>query len=215
MSTTETNLEYWMTATVDASPAYNKWYQEEEQFLRQTVRKDAKVLDVACGNGRNLAQIKDLSKNLYGLDHDLVAEKAFIKLLKPNEAKFVLGDAEKMPFEKEFFDLVYCCGTFGNFADKKVIILNEMKRATKKDGTIILSIYSEKAFDERMKLYKNIKVPIIKIDGTTVYFDPSLGDSISEQFSKEQIEGFAKEAGLKIVEIKELDISYLVKMKIL
>jgi len=213
MPTTKTNLEYWMTATVDASPAYKDLYKEEEQYLRSNVKKDAKVLDVACGNGRNLAQIKDLSKNLYGLDHDLVAEKAFSKLLKPNEAKFVLGDAEKMPFDNDLFDLVYCFSAFHNLGNEKINVLKEMKRVTKRDGYILLPVHSEKALNERMNLYKKINVPITKIKGTTVYFDPSLGDTISEQFTKKQIESLAKETGLKIVEIKELEIAYLVKMK--
>ncbi len=213
MQTTKTNLEYWKTAVVDASSAYNKWYAEEEQYLRNNIKKDDFVLDVACGNGRNLAQIRDLSKNIYGLDHDIIAEKDFYELLKPNEAKFILGNAEKMPFNNEFFDVIYCCGSFCNFGNHKITILNEMKRVLKKEGTIILSIYSENAFEERMKLYKKYNTPVIKIENTTVYFDPSLGDTISEQFTKQQIQNIAKQSSLKILEIKELEISYLVKMK--
>jgi len=210
---TKTNLEYWVTATVNPSPAYASWYKEEERYLRSQVKKDTKVLDVACGDGRNLLQIKDLTKNLYGLDHDLIAEKAFNKNFPNKEAKFVLSEAEKMPFDDNYFDMVFCCGSFCNFGDHKITILKEMKRVLKKDGIMILSIYSENAFKERMELYKRHKTPILKVEGTTVYFDPGLGDTISEQFSKQDLENIFKEAGLNIIDLKELEISYLVTLR--
>ena len=74
-----------------------------------------------------------------------------------------------------------------NLADKKLKVLNEIKRVLKEDGFIIMSMYSENAFDERIKLYKKFNVPIKEIKGTTVIFDEETGDNISEQHSKEEL----------------------------
>jgi len=206
------NLDYWVTATVDPSKAYDNWYKEEEKYLINNIKKNSFVLDVACGNGRNLKQIEKLTNNLFGLDHDPIAEKSFYKLFPNKNAKFVLGKAEDMPVEDNYFDVVMCIGSFANFGDLKYKILEEMKRVIKKNGIIILSLYSENAFEERMNLYKKFNCPIIKVEGKTVYFDESLGDTISEQFSKKQLEEIFDKVNLRIENIKELEIAYLIKL---
>jgi ubiquinone/menaquinone biosynthesis C-methylase UbiE len=69
-----------------------------------------------------------------------------------------------MHFEDNIFDYVLCLGnTFGNFGKNKYKILREMKRVTKNNGKIILSVYSEKALPERIKGYKKVGVKIKKI----------------------------------------------------
>lgn len=209
----DSNLDYWVTATVNPSKAYEQWYKEEEKYLQNNIEINSFVLDVACGNGRNLKQIENISNNLFGLDHDPTAEKAFYELFPNKNAKFVLGKAENMPFKNNYFDVVMCIGSFANFGELKYKILDEIKRVLKDNGQIILSLYSENAFEERMGLYKKYNVPILKIDGTTVHFDPSLGDTISEQFSKEQLKNIFDKVNLKIANIKELDIAYLITLR--
>lgn len=76
-----------------------------------------------------------------------------------------------------------------------------MKRVLKDKGFIIMSVFSEDAFEERMRMYKKIQVPIKEIRETTVIFEESVGANISEQFSKRDIEKLCKKAGLKIVDI--------------
>ncbi|MCK5026601.1 MAG: hypothetical protein KAS15_08445, partial [Nanoarchaeota archaeon] len=103
--------------------------------------------------------------------------------------------------------------TFANFADKKFIILDEMKRTLKDSGHIIISVFSEDAFEERMKVYKTDGVKIKHIDGTTVIFDESFGDNISEQFNKEQLENIFSQANLIVEDITQVNIAYLCKLK--
>ena len=99
--------------------------------------------------------------------------------------------------------------TFANFAYKKFIILEEMKRVLKNSGKIIISVFSEDALEERMKVYKASGVKIKKIKNGTVIFDESLGDNISEQFFKEQLEDIFSRANLKINDITKVNITYL------
>ncbi len=118
-------------------------------------------------------------------------------------------DATNLSFDDETFDFIICMGTFANFADDKFVVLKEMKRVLKKSGKIIISVYSEDAFDERMKIYKVSGVKIKEIKDGTVVFDKSLGDNISEQFSKEQLEDILSRAYLHIEDITKVNIAYI------
>jgi len=76
-----------------------------------------------------------------------------------------------------------------------------------------VEIYSEDAFEERMKLYNRVKVSIKEIKGTTVIFEEGFGgENISEQFSKEELEEIFNKVGLNIIEIKKIGMGYVCKL---
>ena len=94
----------------------------------------------------------------------------------------------------------------------KIKILNEMYRVVRNNGTVVISMYGDNAFSERMKIYKKLKFPIKEIKGTTVYFDEKIGDNVSEQFYKKQLIEIFNKTKLKIVEIKRAGIFYVCKL---
>ena len=208
------NIDFWEDFALGDTPeSYKKWFEAERKYLRNVVTKGASVLDVACGKGRNMNDIVDITDNLVGIDH----EKKAIEDAKNNfkdypRVKFLLADAKKLPFENDRFDFVICMASFANFGDYKIKALNEMKRVVKKSGLIILSVFSEDAFEERIELYKKANAPIKKIKGTTVIFD-EMSDNVSEQFSKKELEDLFEQAGLKILDIKKVSIAYVCKAK--
>ena len=124
-----------------------------------------------------------------------------------------MADARNLPFKDDFFDIVICMTTFSNFGDYKIEILNEIYRVVKNNGTVIISMYGDNAFNERMKIYKKFKSPIKAIKGTTVYFHERIGDNVSEQFSKKQLTEIFNKTKLKIVEIKRAGIFYICKLR--
>ena len=67
-----------------------------------------------------------------------------------------------------------------------------MKRVLKKEGRIIISVYSDKALDERLNLYRKLKFKIkeVRKNGAVIFDDP-LSEGISEQFSRNQIKEIA------------------------
>ena len=149
-----------------------------------------------------------------GLDHDeKVIEEAKNNFSNYPSVEFAKGDATNMPFHDEEFDFVMCMGSFANFADQKIQILKEMKRVLKETGRIIISVFSEDAFEERMKVYKFLNVKIKDVRGTTVIFDDSVGDNISEQFTKGQLEELFGKAGLIAEDIIKSQIAYLCKLR--
>lgn len=204
------NFDYHEAVFRDLPNSYKKWIDEEKKFLRGKIKKDSKVLEVGCGDGRSLKDIIDITQNLVGIDIDknaaIIAKKNFEKY---PEVNIIEGDGRKLPFENATFDFVICMTSFVNFDNNKYIILEEMGRVLKNKGEIIMSVFNEDAFDERMKIYKKLKAPIIKTEGTKVIFDKSLGANTSEQFSKEELDEIFNKESLKINEIKKAEIGYV------
>jgi len=81
-----------------------------------------------------------------------------------------------------------------NLFTNKVKILKEIKRLVKKDGKIIIGVYSEKASVIRLKQYRKAGAYLKKInkDGTFLLRD----GTISEQFSPIKLKRIFKKAGL-------------------
>ncbi|MDD2785854.1 MAG: class I SAM-dependent methyltransferase [Patescibacteria group bacterium] len=206
----KTNMDYWEFVLKNLPDSYHKWFEEEKKYLQKTITPDAKVLEVGCGDGRSIFDIFPVTKNVTGIDHD---DKA-IADAKNNfssypSIKILKADATKLPFENGEFDFVVCMTTFANFADKRFIILDEMKRVLQNSGKIIISVFSEDALEERMKVYKASGITIKSVENGKVVFDESVGDNISEQFSKEQLEDIFSRANLQIDDITKVNIAYL------
>ena len=210
------NIDYWEGLLKNLPELYKKSLEREEDYLINNIKKDSNVLEIGCGGGRNLKQLLPITKNLVGIDHDKTAVDLAKKKFKDiSEVKILLENAKKLRFKDNSFDYVICMITFANFGQDKFKILKEMKRVVKKDGFILISVFSENAFEERMKAYKYYKAPIKEIKGTTIIFKDSLGDgdNISEQFSKEELKKIFEDVDLKIIEIKNIGILNVCKLK--
>jgi ubiquinone/menaquinone biosynthesis C-methylase UbiE len=205
-----TNIEWWKKVLTNTPESYKKWFEKEREFLRKNIKKDSRVLEVGCGEGRSLNYIMDITKNIIGIDNSQKAIEDAKDNLKG--IKFQVADGRKLPFEDNSFDFVICMTTPANFGDKKQEFYAEMKRVVKKEGQILLSVFNEDAMEERLKLYKQVKTPIKKIVGGRVIFEDSVDVEFSEQFSKKELEEIFKEAGLKITEITKEGIGYFCKL---
>ena len=206
----KTNIDYWENLLINLPKSYKKWFEKEKKYLQKIITKDASVLDVGCGNGRSIFDILPKTKNVTGIDHDNKAvADAKNNFSKYSSIKIIKADAAQLPFDNEEFDFVICMITFANFADKKFKALEEMRRVLKDSGKIIISVFSENALEERMRVYKTSGVKIKEVKNGTVIFDESLGDSISEQFTKEQLENIFSRSNLKIENITKVNIAYL------
>ncbi len=97
------------------------------------------VLDVGCGAGhwgRALLPHLDPSAHLVGVDR----EPSFLELAQkegdPARCKYVVGTAEKLPFDDASFDLVSCQTVLIHVADPAVAIA-EMKRVVRPGGLLL------------------------------------------------------------------------------
>ncbi len=99
-----------------------------------------KVLDAGCGYGELLMEINECypDSNLYGVDQINVRTRGVPEEL----AKIVIknGDIqEKIPFEDNFFDFVFCTETLEHLKNPDYC-LREIKRVLVNNGRIIITV---------------------------------------------------------------------------
>lgn len=209
-----TNIDYWERILKNPSPAYAELFNTEKQFLLSHIAPDSKVLDIGCGEGRNIETILNVTKHVVGIDNDLKAiSDAQTHLAGTPTVQILFADVLELPFSEKSFDIVTLMMTLVNFSNNKVKALKEMSRVLKQDGKIIISVYSEDAFDERIKMYKISGSPIKTTKGTKVFFDIPGNANESEQFSKEEIEVLVEEANLKLSDCTKVNsVAYICEL---
>jgi ubiquinone/menaquinone biosynthesis C-methylase UbiE len=111
------------------------------RFLKNKDKSQIRLLDVACGTARILKQIHITHPEikLYGLDISPYYVKFAQDFLKNiTNVSLINEDAEKMPFQDEYFDIVTCVYLFHELprsVRKKV--LAQMYRVLKPGGLIV------------------------------------------------------------------------------
>jgi ubiquinone/menaquinone biosynthesis C-methylase UbiE len=107
-----------------------------------------KVLDLGCGNGRLYEILKDKKVEYTGIDisENLVniAKAKYSSCASPSHAQFIVGDGIKLPFNDHSFDIIYSIAVFHHLPSKtlRFQFLKEAKRVLKKDGKIVLTVWS-------------------------------------------------------------------------
>lgn len=205
------NIDFWEKIIQSPSAAYKELFYKEDEYLHKHINKNSKVLDIGCGDGRSILSILDITQNITGIDNDPKAiEDARVRLKDYPTVVFAEADAKNMPFSDKSFDCAVLMMTLVNFADGKEKALAEMKRVIKDNGKIIISVYSDKALEERLSMYKVVGVPIKEVSAGYVTFDESVGAHTSEQFSKEQLEKMVEKVGLKMVDCEGIrNLAYI------
>ncbi|MFW5656249.1 MAG: methyltransferase domain-containing protein [Bacteroidota bacterium] len=105
-----------------------------------------KILDLACGQGRHVLELARRGyKNLFGLDrsHYLINKAKQINAAEGLPVTFREGDARKLPFPTDNFDVVMILGnSFGYFEriDDDIKILKEVLRVLKPNGKFLLDV---------------------------------------------------------------------------
>jgi len=102
------------------------------------VERDDRVLDVGCGTGFATQGLLSVVDEVHGLDqspHQL--EKAYAKFGKRGDVRFHLGDAERLPFEDDAFDVVWSSGSI-EYWPNPVATLREFRRVCKPGGQVLV-----------------------------------------------------------------------------
>jgi SAM-dependent methyltransferase len=111
-----------------------------EQILRSArlARQAHQALDVGCGAGLSTAALASLAERAIGLE-PIPAMLAHRRTVAPH-ARFVIGQAERLPFATGSFDLVTAAGSL-NYTDLPSA-LAEIARVLTRDGTFLLYDFS-------------------------------------------------------------------------
>jgi len=104
-------------------------------------REGIHVLDVGCGTGTNLMLYHEAGCNVFGIDlSPTMVEVAQKKL--GDRAEIRLGDASKMPYSDDSFDLVTGFLTLHEMPSQiRPAVISEMVRVMKHGGRILLIDY--------------------------------------------------------------------------
>ncbi len=98
------------------------------------------VLEVGCGTGIWMEEMKPLVKSIAGVD----LSSGMVEQARRKGLKVKKGDAELLPFSDASFDLIYSYRVLPHVPDLPRA-LAEMKRVLRNDGKAILMFYNKKS----------------------------------------------------------------------
>ena len=106
-------------------------YQQVIELLPK--KKNQKILDIGCGDGVLLSQVK--TGRLFGVDLDQDSlDFASTKI----KAKLIQAKAELLPFRNSFFDVVIATEIIEHLSQPE-LMLSEIKRVLKPGGRVIIA----------------------------------------------------------------------------
>lgn len=110
------------------------------------------VLDVGCGNGRNMEQFRN--DYIYGIDNC----QQFVDMCKQKGKNVSLGDMTDINFPNHVFDHLLSIASFHHLSteERRVKALKEMHRIIKPEGSMLLSVWSIRQ-PPNTKQFKSIK----------------------------------------------------------
>lgn len=123
---------------------HNSWYPEWNEknkiywvnvFLNRVKNlKPRNVLEVGCGNGRNLQLIANNGIDLYGVD---ISIEGITHAQKRKIGSFVCGSAKKLPFDDDSFDLVFSVHALEQMKPILREVTKEIYRVVKPGGNYL------------------------------------------------------------------------------
>jgi len=122
------------------------------------------VLDIGCGNGRNLFYRSDIEITGLELSEELC------QIVKSRGGKVVCGNMINLPFEDNSFDFIICIAVYHHLDNNedRTKALKEMYRVLKPGGRVFIQVWAmEQPISSRRKFLKrDTLVPWKNKDGT-------------------------------------------------
>jgi len=123
---------------------------------RVNIDSKSRVLDLGCGEGRNIRYFLENNCDVVGIEENEEALRILKSLYEIDNDKLICSDAKTAlnTFSENHFDLVVCWGVM-QYLDEPEAILQEIGRVLKKRAHLIISFTSEQDERERADTVKN------------------------------------------------------------
>jgi ubiquinone/menaquinone biosynthesis C-methylase UbiE len=163
------------------------WHSE----MISHVPSDSKhILDLGCGTGFFLAELEEKHPGSVGLD--ISHEMLKVSDQYVPGVRLITGDAERLPFQKGRFDVVFCKGSLHHTRDH-VAFLKNCREVLGVDGKLIMS---EPCNDN----------PIIRLARAILYKKSQHFDVGDQGFTKKGIISLCEQAGFEVTLVKKYGI---------
>ncbi len=109
-------------------------------------KKNIRILDLGCGYGYNTYLVNSLIKksNILGIDYNSKKKTWRTINKKIGYIRFIEGDARKIPFKNDYFDLVIMWGVLEHVGERKLNKINKFEDKLKKitqEGRCLSEVY--------------------------------------------------------------------------
>ena len=143
-------MGYYWAEIADKNPT-----EKQIQFLKNTLKADGCVLDLACGTGRHSIPLSKEGYGMVGLDVSLnllrIAKKRW------SQIQLVRGDMRVLPFKSGAFSAAISMDTsFGYLSSEQEDFqsLTELLETLSQDGTLIVDVFNR---EHLMQKYRSGK----------------------------------------------------------
>jgi ubiquinone/menaquinone biosynthesis C-methylase UbiE len=143
-----------------------KPWPEIESLILKYFKENNKVLDLGCGSGQYSQIFKDKNAFYFGVDFSEklieIAKNQYLNTTINNKIQFIFANAFSLPFEDNFFDLVFSIATLHHIPSQKLRkeFIKEIKRVLKKDGILIITVWN--LFNKK-NYFKILKANFLKL----------------------------------------------------
>jgi len=197
------NRNYNLIAKDFSRTRNRPWYEMRFLFTDYLFSGD-KVLDLGCGNGRNILYFNEKLTEYYGVDNS--TELINLAKKKYPQKDFRVNSALDLSFSADFFDKVYSIAVLHQIPSEglRLKFLKEVKRVLKPKGLLVFTVWNLHRIDHLVLMIKNSFLKLINKSNLD-YGDILLpwGDKIERYyhfFSEKELKKLVKKAGFKFIE---------------
>lgn len=124
-----------------------------DQILKGQYQTGEKILDVGCGNGRNLKWFYKAGFEIHGTDINQIRLQDCCGLYPNQKNHFIEADLEQMPYEANNFDHVICIAVlhFAKNLRHYLKMFSELLRVLKPGGSMLIRTASNFGIENDVK----------------------------------------------------------------